>query len=206
MDQDASKKFTSREGLRRYSYEIRDEGLLIRSSSFSARQEFKFPFDTIPAQSSSYTDRSRAGFWCMIVFAVITLFVLAATLLGQDAERYAALFWGSISAACTTWYVLSIKHYIIYEGSNGTRIPIYFSRRQRQAVQRFVALIEEAKHKYIEKKVEQYIQVLGRDRVNALIIEMRENLILDTSGYDRIMKKADDLCSVTIAGFRKVKN
>jgi len=44
---------------------------------------------------------------------------------------------------------------------------------------------------------------LGRDRINGLIIEMRENMILDTIGYDRIMKKADDLCSVNIAGFRK---
>lgn len=201
-----NKVYSSRNGFHKYHYEIRDEGLLIKSSSLSAQQEFKFPYDIIPSQSSSYTDRSRAGFWCMIVFMVISLIVLVATLLGQDAERYAVLFWGSISVACVAWYLLSIKHYIIYEGPNGTRIPIYFSRRQRQAVQKFVALIEEAKHQYIEKKIEQYIQALGRDRVNALIIEMRENMILDTNGYDRIMKKADELNSINIVGFRKERN
>lgn len=188
-----------------YYYEIREEGLYFKSSRHSAKQEFTFPFDVVACDATYYTHRSKLAFWLMVVFVFFFLFGFVLVFTEENVDWRNFLIWGPGAVIMTAWYFLSRQNFLIFEGPGGARFSIRFPVRHMEKVKAFVEELEKAKLNYLEEKIKEYLPILGRDRVNARIIELRENAIINKSGYERLMKKADALETPDIMGFNKSK-
>lgn len=139
----------------------------------------------------------------MVVFAFFFLFGFVLLFTEEDVDIRNFFIWGPGAAITTGWYFLSKRNFFIFEGPTGSRFSIRFPTRHLSKVNEFVGQLEKAKLNYLEDKIQQYLPVLGRDRINTRIIELRENAIINKNGYERLMKKAAELETPDIMGFQK---
>lgn len=196
-------RYTAKKGFKTQSYEIKKDGVYIYISSLFSKEEYKVPYDTIPAAPSTYTEKSKGAFWCMVVFTLFSLITLILLFTGDDVEKGAWLFWGAFAAVSAVWYLLSKRSYIIFNGPHGATLYFKLNNKNEDVVEEFIENIESSKMKYLEMKVKQYLSSLGRDKINGYIIDLRENMIIDDEGYEHLMKKAEEFSTVDIMGFRK---
>lgn len=200
-----NRAYTYRNLLDHYYYEIREEGLYLKQRQLSTAHEYTFSFESITCDPTYYTHRSKVAFWLMVVFVFFFLFGFVVVFTQEDVDLRNFLIWGPGAAVTTAWYFLSRKNYLIFQGPNDSRFSIRFGARHLAEVQAFVSDLEKAKLAYLEDKVKQYLPILGRDGINARIIGLRENTIINKNGYEYLMRLADKLETSGIMGFNKSK-
>jgi hypothetical protein len=194
--------YTTRKGIEKQSYEIKEDGVRVIISSPITKKEYSVSYDEIPANPTTYSERSKPAFWCMVVFWVISIVTFVLLLTGGDVENLAWLFWGSFATVSTVWYLFSKRSYIIYTRFN--EVVLYFKlNKNKENADEFITKIKTLKLKYLEAKIKRYLPSLGLDKVNGYIIELREKMILDDDGYEYLTKKVEEFNAINIVGFKK---